>query len=1153
MPKRENHVSRAFSVTPLLLAFVLLAGIVPVGMYFASEGAAQQTPTKQPDATLQQEFEKLLDMKPAPAAVPFRPACANNDQACEAWKTFRTGRPYPYQAIVAQPLADRSLALVISEPEPAMSKSAFEQLVREAFGKDLLDLKRHRWMIGIDGWLEDLVLRVARPAGQEGAGDTSFAGLLKDPLFRDRIAALNVALHGTVFGAHVEVLDGKLAASATMAAAPNLRISSKELRDWVTDSTQRWRAVDGEATPDSTWATMVAQKTVGTFVSGDGSLVLFTLPSSFLKTSPATPRDTEELRAPFRQFAVATDSILGGVWTGDGHIAIVGRARHQPLDVVPPLRFQTLAMFARWPQEELQQSYERNQVFAGKMRSGGPFPFRDWAPILLSKSLIDTEFGALLNITDQMLKSWSLAGQTQYIYFDYPMQPKSYPFEKPLSAVLREKYGASSTQFNWNTAGLASVVKSDSLSVLTTKQTGALPITYGSEMRGGNMQFGHLLVYEDAGYNYFAGLKDPNLARVVQYTMLYQVFYAVSTGNGTPSGAQSGPGPLKAGTDVFVLEATDLLKKIDGSAEAAQAIRQFEQKYPGIGRPKLTALLVDKASLSGEDDGVSRQLKEAEARFNERQHQFKDKVDSYNARVRELSRDIDRYNSSRGRVGSRQELERRESRIDSEKSALDAEQSSLERAGAELERKVKYQFDLRNDVHALQRAVRTFYREAYDSNRIREAYIAANEREPTGPVKTPSVVLSWNKSSIFTVGGHNIGARALRFEASPSVRGIEIVETADGPVLRYHPDRADAVAARSTDLSRLIEHAKERDLAKLEAMLRDLPPPRARSAALELPAAPTRSAATHIEKVAGPLGPRAVAATDGRTVVKMLQEISAKAQCCVFVMRDADQTAYAVERNLIPPPTATVTAFGDNLSVVARLEKEAAKSSAKPPGEPIIFLGQGSAHVDALLAAVHPLAGKPGVMSSIKAFFGVRPVAANDNMIISHVDSTGRRGTLELVPKGANLQGRAATLAAQRVSGIAAEVRSLGREEIARLLEGVTLPGPGSAPIVATSVSFRTVEAGGRDIKVSVFSRVTAGKAAPAQEILKDTTKTSADKAVERGSWITEHMLAIKQRLSTLPDFDIKQLMFILEEGTDRVHFTEDRRPWNAGPGRMPG
>src|SRR5262249_17486653 len=147
-----------------------------------------------------------------------------------------------------------------------------------------------------------------------------------------------------------------------------------------------------------------------------------------------------------RQFALDSDLILGAVKKGDCVLA-VARERSVPIDVLPPLRTETILQLAKANTDELAQSYERNNVLAGKLPpSAGPDMGKDWAPIYLSGELIDTEYGSLLNLTDQLLKSWSMAGHVSYDHFSYPA-----PTEFPLGVALTEFAHTMEVTFNWNT------------------------------------------------------------------------------------------------------------------------------------------------------------------------------------------------------------------------------------------------------------------------------------------------------------------------------------------------------------------------------------------------------------------------------------------------------------------------------------------------------------------------------------------------------------------------------------------------------------------------------------------------------------------------------------------------------------------------------
>ena len=107
-----------------------------------------------------------------------------------------------------------------------------------------------------------------------------------------------------------------------------------------------------------------------------------------------------------------------------------------------------------------------------------------------------------------------MAGQVKYSKFSYP-QPRSYPFgNTPASQV---KAGRSQFLFNWNTDGVAYRQTIDGLDVIAPQRTGSLSVIYGDvNDRPRDM--------EDTAYDYFALSGDTTLTRVVQYTLLYQIF-----------------------------------------------------------------------------------------------------------------------------------------------------------------------------------------------------------------------------------------------------------------------------------------------------------------------------------------------------------------------------------------------------------------------------------------------------------------------------------------------------------------------------------------------------------------------------------------------------------------------------------------------------
>src|SRR5262249_45697324 len=122
---------------------------------------------------------------------------------------------------------------------------------------------------------------------------------------------------------------------------------------------------------------------------------------------------------------------------------------------------------------------------------------------------------------------------------------------EPLSSLVEKKTGSHQVLYNWNTAGSAVLVANTSGKVLTTRQTGALPVTFGAETSDRlRMETGLLLKQENEAYNYFAGRQDANLERVVQYTIIYQLCRAVmqAAPNATPPVQELTPG-IRAGRE----------------------------------------------------------------------------------------------------------------------------------------------------------------------------------------------------------------------------------------------------------------------------------------------------------------------------------------------------------------------------------------------------------------------------------------------------------------------------------------------------------------------------------------------------------------------------------------------------------------------------
>ena len=748
----------------------------------------------------------------------FDPACGK-DSACEVWKRFRVNHPFPTQTLAGQRAGDR-LVLIFSEP--ALPKANLTSLVKSAFGADLRDVQSRRWMIGEDGWLEDLVVSVNwQPAMGPTATDP-----MADPLLRDRLALLAEQLWGTAFGLQLEAANAPFAARAR-SQAPLLDPRPGELSDWLRDANLRWRNQGLGEGLGRNFDELIKAARVGAFGSADNQLSLLLLSPADIEQAQKSPAAFEQnWRAAFRWFAVASDVVLGAAWTDVGALALVGRMRRVPADVIAPLRFETFALLARAGSRELAQSYERTTPLAGKML-GGHYSGADWAPIYLSRPLIDTEFGALLNITDQMLKSWSMAGQIDYLYFDYPLRPTGQHFAfgaQPLSDLVMRETGSSQVLFNWNTSGSAAVVAQGGLDVLTPTSTGALPITYGAESKpGSGMQYGaqvaSLLQHEREAYDYFAGLRDPNLARVVSYTVIYQALQAYARRGGT--GGADPPEHIperEAAMQALAAELEQVLAGLAGADAASQLVESQRQFAQWVTRRPIqldaSRRLGAGASAQRDLDQIKRQIEEvqqADPRLRDRRSlarllvnlrseqqaawlAFEQKLNAFNADVRA-------YNAG-GRI-ARVSLP---SRL-----LLEATKAELDREEARL----KAVFGSAGRLRGMLGEVTDAFR---DLDAVRTRYVAANAGAPAGWIKTPSVVISRNTRELRATGGHNLNSRALRIVVDPAATEARLVQGLDGQVLHVPPSQAAVAGARANDLARLVEHGKG-DNARVRGLL----------------------------------------------------------------------------------------------------------------------------------------------------------------------------------------------------------------------------------------------------------------------------------------------------------------------------------------------
>lgn len=544
---------------------------------------------------------------------PSRSACGRDDPVCVDWVGFRRAIPGPYQAFaVAWRGGDRA-TVVISEP--LADRTDLAAVVEAAFGRSLIARSHRRWITGLDGWLEDLVLDV-RVEGRSTASVLSGHNLQKWEApagVVDRLLFLYKALHGTSDGFYVDQISG-MSAGRLVAPIPDLTPAPGHLRSWFDDNTKDWLDLGGDAAAPVKLAAIQAASRPSVYARTDHSFVTLAVP-------PKTA--LSELAVPFRRFAVASDLLLAAFRTTKGTMLLIGRTRQLPMTVLPPLRFETLSSFIRFRSTELSQSYERQRIFAGRIQAG-EFAGWDWAPILLSAQLDDSEFGTLLNLADQILKSWSQAGTVDYYAFAHP-KPRRFPFgNEAASDYFAGELGTTSLVFNWNTENFTTIYQVNGGELLTVDRYGALPILYipsGSlfasrddspgapdSLRMPNEQLRERSdrVSKEAAEearDYFARQGEPILVRVAQNVLLYQAATGYLSGLAAP--ATPKPARWSAVSDVLRGEATRWLQEVAARGSTLGISRETEMAVERLTQqttftiPQLAELIATPQATAG--------------------------------------------------------------------------------------------------------------------------------------------------------------------------------------------------------------------------------------------------------------------------------------------------------------------------------------------------------------------------------------------------------------------------------------------------------------------------------------------------------------------------------------------------------------------------
>ena len=612
------------------------------------------------------------------------------------YKDFRKKYRFHYQTIGMASFDDSSRMILLSDIPPHFETDSIAPIFAKFTHK--AELRRHP--IGYDGYTTDALILLGN-ATQENC-DKLIRRLSRELFFSDYKPVV-----------------------MTLPAEEKRRHFAKENLDYqiTLDEFNTWFMEEGEGfvvycVGNATDSTQVL--TVPDIFAQQVRGVFFSQEPGFVAWAVAKNEDIAPQVGDIRRFTLDADLILGAL-ADSSTLVIIGRERQSPLHELPPLQIESILLLASTSEKELSQSLDINDLMAGKMVNG-----KDWCPTYLSRELENTEFGDLMTITDVLLKDWSEHGTIQEGYYRYP-EPGYYPFDRPLF----RKLGLNELVYNWNTAGAMYAIDREGYTIYTLGRTGSLPVSYfNSQERSQSIGYR----YENQAYHYFATLGCTDLARVVQYTALYQLFIDNNisySGNTYPSFPKNKPFLLYKPT-------TALLDKIRGLSTEEIAL--------------LADSLSGRIFMNYQKEQVDKQLRE-----NEEQHHFSYTEEDIDRIYRNVSRDT-RTGISR----SLQEVKGMLGSFSEEQYKQLARYLSYPR-GVTIRDRESYNTMLRG------RRVNQLMREMGKNNldllgmdlaNVKNWYAASLKGNAGRYMKTSSLIVTYN--DLLTTGGHNLSSRINR-------------------------------------------------------------------------------------------------------------------------------------------------------------------------------------------------------------------------------------------------------------------------------------------------------------------------------------------------------------------------------------------------------
>lgn len=435
------------------------------------------------------------------------------------WREFRALHPFSFQTVGLKHFGVDTCVFVMSEPAEWVKKECLDSLFAE-YGGHVITAKKK---FGFDGALYDAV-------GSVRLNNTSFNrfekrlftilyGTDEKPFYTD----LDYPLHHVYFAENrLDTINPRKwlvdICRQKFFHYPIKKFSGFSLPFWGSDyyqglnetfiqSYQARRAIDEiNHGLNETFIPYYPRHSMY-YSEKRGAVIWVINPSDSLFTD-------SQFHKYARRFVLDSDLVLAAFCYG-GNIFLIGREREIPVNVLPPLRTETICLLASLDEGEFSVSINSNADsdvgFDGYVEGV-------WAkPVEMSDKLRNTELGNLLLLTNVQLLSWGSQLKAREAFIDYP-QPTHPSFDLGFTFIDEEP-----DAYYWKLPD-AIIDKgeafADSVIYTVLDNPGCLLPLY-------SIPPFHLpdnIDFEESAYNVFSSLNSTDLIRAAQYGLIYKAF-----------------------------------------------------------------------------------------------------------------------------------------------------------------------------------------------------------------------------------------------------------------------------------------------------------------------------------------------------------------------------------------------------------------------------------------------------------------------------------------------------------------------------------------------------------------------------------------------------------------------------------------------------